>query len=168
MSTLSLVIPFKVTFMGLLEKGPRAIKGSRKYPTALEVPQSWYTLPPTITPGLYTIEVPIQQYRPTVSFFQSDLTNVRFDSPLQRSEIEVVDMAEIRMRCLRRRCEVVVDECSVVMTGFVLSVCDLLVFALPNSDAPYDSDIFLTIQCFAPAFPFPEPQREGRSVVVPV
>lgn len=78
MSTLSLVIPFKVTFMGLLEKGPRAIRGSRKYPTALEVPQSWYTLPPTITPGLYTIEVPIQQYRPNVSFFQPDLTKSVF------------------------------------------------------------------------------------------
>lgn len=78
MSTLSLVIPFKVTFMGLLEKGPRAIRGSRKYPTALEVPQSWYTLPPTITPGLYTIEVPIQQYRPSVSFFLSDMTRSAF------------------------------------------------------------------------------------------
>jgi hypothetical protein len=34
------VIPFNVMFIGFLEKGPRAMRGSRKYPIALEVPQS--------------------------------------------------------------------------------------------------------------------------------
>jgi len=40
-STLSLVIPFNVMFMGFLEKGPRQIKGSKKYPIARADPQSW-------------------------------------------------------------------------------------------------------------------------------
>jgi len=51
-SMLSLVIPCNVIFNGFLANGAKTIKGSKKYPMALEFPQSKFIFPPLIIPGL--------------------------------------------------------------------------------------------------------------------
>ena len=57
-SLLSAVIPFRKRFVLSFANGARMTSGSKKYPIDRFVPQSKFTLPPRIMPGLYTTQVP--------------------------------------------------------------------------------------------------------------